>query len=79
MIELLLEGVLWVLLEGLGSVLGAIPFRVWASIGLVALGVVATNMAFAATGPTRPMLFALTGVCLVLSPASLFLWPRPPR
>lgn len=75
LVELLLEGVLRMLFEGLGSVLGAIPFRVWASMGLVALGIGAMNMAFAGTGSTRLVCFVLSGVCLVLSPVPLLL-PR---
>ncbi|HEY0024105.1 MAG TPA: hypothetical protein VGB24_14385 [Longimicrobium sp.] len=75
MIELVVEVVVWLLLEGLWR----LPLRLWVSVGLVAVGVVATNAAFEATGPTRPMLFALTGACLVLSPASLILWANSPR
>jgi hypothetical protein len=78
MIEVVVEGVVWLLLEGLWR----LPLRLWLSVGLIALGAVATNAAFEATGPTRLMLFALTGLCLVLSPVSLILWtnrPQPPR
>lgn len=75
MIEVLVEAVVWLLFEGLWR----LPLRVWVPVGFVVLGVVATNAAFAATGPTRPMLFALTGACMVLSPVALFLWPTSPR
>lgn len=78
MLELVVEGVVWLLLEGHWR----LPLRLWVSVGLIVLGVVAVNEAFAAAGSTRPMLFALTGACLVLSPVALFLWPnsrKPPR
>lgn len=78
MIELLLEGVVWLLVEGLSSGF-RIPLRVWVPVGLVALGIVAMNMAFAAAEPTRSMLFALTGASLVLSPVALFVLPISPR
>lgn len=78
MIELVVEGVLWLLVEGLSSGF-RIPLRVWVPMGTIALGIVAMNMAFAAAEPTRSMLFALTGVCLVLSLVAVFLWPPRPR
>lgn len=84
-VEVVVEGVVSLLFQGrrgrrdaqagARSALRAIPFRVCVSVGLVALGIVAMNMAFAGTGSTRPMFFVLTGVCLVLSPVSLLL-PR---
>jgi hypothetical protein len=82
LVELVVEGVLSVLFEGLCSGFGhipRIPLRVWVPMGLVALGIVAMNMAFAAAEPTRSMLFALTGACVVLSPVALVLWPNSPR
>jgi hypothetical protein len=75
MIELVVEVVVWLLFEGLWR----LPLRLWLSVGLIALGVVATNAAFEATGSTRSMLFVLTGACLLLSPVSLILWTNRPQ
>jgi hypothetical protein len=83
MLDIFGEGAVWLVCEVLelvvGDVLTSIPWRVWVSAGLVALGFMAMAKACAGAGPTHGMLLFATGIGLVLSPVALFLWPGPPR
>ncbi|HEX8320210.1 hypothetical protein [Longimicrobium sp.] len=83
MLEIVGEGVVWLVSEVVGLVVGdiltSIPWRVWVSAGLVALGVMAMGKACAGTEPSHATLLFLAGIGLVVSPVALFLWPSPPR